>query len=89
MITRKVYGHVARRMRQIQNLSLRQVSASAGISIAHLSEFERGIKEMSSELVSDLCKALKLKQSDFMFLAYREMVEGERREAVRAQAKAN
>ena len=80
MRLRVAYGHVARRVRQTKNLSLRQVSEKAGISIAHLSEFERGIKEMSSELFIDLCTALGMKQSELMLEAYRVVIKGEQRE---------
>jgi transcriptional regulator with XRE-family HTH domain len=89
MRVRGAFGHVTRMLRQNNNLSLRQTSALTGISIAHLSEFERGKKEMSSELSMALCKGIGIKQSDFMFLAYRAMLEVERREAIKATAKTN
>ena len=79
MRLRVASGHVARRIRQNKNLSLRDVSQTAGISIAHLSEFERGIKEMSSELFLDLCKALEVRQSEFMLEACRVLAKGEQR----------
>lgn len=88
MKMRVAYGHIVRRARQTSNLSLRQVSERTGISVAHLSEFERGIKEMSSELFQALCSGLELKQSEIMLEAYRLIVKGEQSEAKRL-AKAN
>lgn len=60
---------------------MRDLSSKSGISIAHLSEFERGIKEMSSELLDSLATGLQIKQSDILLEAYRLIVREEQREA--------
>jgi transcriptional regulator with XRE-family HTH domain len=74
-------GHTTRIIRQQSNLTLRDLSSKSGISIAHLSEFERGIKEMSSELLDSLATGLQIKQSDILLEAYRLIVREEQREA--------
>lgn len=81
MKLRTAMGHTARIIRQQKNLTMRQLSTKSGISIAHLSEFERGIKEMSSELLGSLATGLQIKQSDIILEAYRLIVREEQREA--------
>ena len=74
-------GHTARILRQQMDLSLREVSHRSGISLAHLSEFERGQNEISSELLSALSTGLQVKQSDIILEAYKLIVREEQREA--------
>lgn len=81
MKLRSAMGHTARIIRQQKNLTLRQLSLRSGISLAHLSEFERGIKEMSSELLDSLATGLQIKQSDIILEAYRLIIREEQREA--------
>lgn len=84
MKLRVALGHCVRQIRWQKGLSMRDLSGSSGISIAHISEFERGIKEMSSELLEALCKGLECKQSELMLEAYRVVVKQEnRRETTR------
>jgi transcriptional regulator with XRE-family HTH domain len=45
-------------MRVRQGRTLREVSASARVSLGYLSEVERGRKEASSELLAAICAAL-------------------------------
>ena len=54
----EVYGRLLRRMRQQQGRTLAEVAAEAGISMAYLSEIERGLKEPSSEILAAVCGAL-------------------------------
>jgi transcriptional regulator with XRE-family HTH domain len=49
---------VLRRLRLRQGRTLREVSASARVSLGYLSEVERGQKEASSELLAAICGAL-------------------------------
>jgi transcriptional regulator with XRE-family HTH domain len=49
---------VLRRLRIRQGRTLREVSASARVSLGYLSEVERGRKEASSELLAAICAAL-------------------------------
>jgi transcriptional regulator with XRE-family HTH domain len=47
-----------------QRRTLREVSASARVSLGYLSEVERGQKEPSSELLAAICSALDVELSD-------------------------
>ena len=54
----QLLGDVLRRLRLRQGRTLREVSASARVSLGYLSEVERGQKEASSELLAAICGAL-------------------------------
>lgn len=58
VIIRRVIGEELRRNRLGQGRTLRDVSASAQVSLGYLSEVERGRKEASSELLASICGAL-------------------------------
>jgi len=58
ILLRQLLGDVLRRMRVRQGRTLREVSASARVSLGYLSEVERGRKEASSELLAAICSAL-------------------------------
>jgi transcriptional regulator with XRE-family HTH domain len=58
ILLRQLLGDVLRRMRVRQGRTLREVSASARVSLGYLSEVERGRKEASSELLAAICAAL-------------------------------
>jgi transcriptional regulator with XRE-family HTH domain len=58
VLLRRLIGDVLRRHRQRQGRTLRDVSASAQVSLGYLSEVERGRKEASSELLAAICQAL-------------------------------
>jgi transcriptional regulator with XRE-family HTH domain len=47
-----------------QRRTLREVSATARVSLGYLSEVERGQKEPSSELLAAICGALDVELSD-------------------------
>jgi transcriptional regulator with XRE-family HTH domain len=47
-----------------QRRTLREVSASARVSLGYLSEVERGQKEPSSELLAAICSALDVELSE-------------------------
>jgi transcriptional regulator with XRE-family HTH domain len=57
-LLRQLLGDVLRRLRIRQGRTLREVSASARVSLGYLSEVERGRKEASSELLTAICAAL-------------------------------
>src|ERR1035438_4960840 len=59
VLLRQLLGDVLRRLRLRQGRTLREVSASARVSLGYLSEVERGQKEASSELLAAICGALK------------------------------
>jgi transcriptional regulator with XRE-family HTH domain len=50
----------------LQGLTLRELSATARVSLGYISEIERGQKEASSELLSSLCTALDVPLSDVL-----------------------
>ena len=66
VLFRRVLGDVLRRERMLQGLTLREVSATARVSLGYISEIERGQKEASSELLSSLCGALDTPLSDVL-----------------------
>lgn len=66
VLLRRELGDVLREQRQHQGRTLREVSASASVSLGYLSEVERGEKEASSELLASICKALDLPLSQML-----------------------
>jgi hypothetical protein len=57
---RQVVGTVLRDERHSQNRTLADVAAAAAVSLAYLSEVERGRKEISSDLLDAVGAALEL-----------------------------
>ena len=58
VLMREALGETLRELRRTENLTLREVSAKARVSLGYLSEIERGQKEASSELLAAICTAL-------------------------------
>ena len=63
-VLRQVVGETLRGLRLRQRRTLREVSASARVSLGYLSEVERGQKEPSSELLAAICGALDVELSE-------------------------
>ena len=63
ILLRHELGEVLRERRQDQSRTLRDVAASASVSLGYLSEIERGVKEASSELLAAVCDALDVPMS--------------------------
>ena len=63
-VLREVVGSTLRAARMRQSRTLREVSASARVSLGYLSEVERGQKEPSSELLAAICSALDVELSE-------------------------
>jgi len=63
-VLRQVVGDTLRALRLRQRRTLREVSASARVSLGYLSEVERGQKEPSSELLAAIASALDVELSD-------------------------
>ncbi|SHG77642.1 Helix-turn-helix domain-containing protein [Jatrophihabitans endophyticus] len=63
-VLREVVGDTLRGLRMRQRRTLREVSASARVSLGYLSEVERGQKEPSSELLAAICGALEVELSE-------------------------
>src|ERR1700749_2204273 len=66
ILLRQLLGDVLRRLRIRQGRTLREVSASARVSLGYLSEVERGRKEASSELLAAICDALELPLAELL-----------------------
>jgi XRE family transcriptional regulator, stress-response regulator len=63
-VLRQVVGETLRAVRMRQRRTLREVSATARVSLGYLSEVERGQKEPSSELLAAICGALDVELSE-------------------------
>src|ERR1700710_968915 len=63
-VLRQIVGETLRGFRMRQRRTLREVSATARVSLGYLSEVERGQKEPSSELLAAICSALAVELSD-------------------------
>ena len=72
VLLRHLLGDALRRLRLRQGRTLREVSATARVSLGYLSEVERGRKEASSELLASICDALGAPLSQVM----REVSDG-------------
>jgi transcriptional regulator with XRE-family HTH domain len=64
LVLRQVIGETLRSARMRQQRTLREVSASARVSLGYLSEVERGHKEPSSELLAAIAGALDVELSE-------------------------
>lgn len=73
-LLREVYGQLLRRLRGRQGRTLTDVAARAGVSVAYLSEIERGLKEPSSEVLEAVCTALGSSITHLVGAAHRELV---------------
>lgn len=76
-LLRRELGDVLRERRRAQGLTLREVSATASVSLGYLSEVERGEKEASSELLASICGALDLPLSKVLIDVSSRMAESE------------
>lgn len=65
-LLRDVLGEQLRRLRHGQGRTLADVAAAAALSLAYLSEVERGRKEVSSEVLAALCEALGISLADLL-----------------------
>lgn len=72
-LLREIYGRLLRGLRTRQARTLAEVAARAGISLAYLSEVERGLKEPSSEVLEAVCVALGSSITDLVGAAHREL----------------
>lgn len=77
ILLRRELGDVLREQRQAQGKTLREVSATASVSLGYLSEIERGTKEASSELLFSVCSALGLPLSHVLGAVSERVAETE------------
>ena len=77
-LLRRELGDVLRERRRAQGRTLREVSATASVSLGYLSEVERGEKEASSRLLASICGALELPLSQVLIDVSSRMAEERR-----------
>ena len=87
-VLRKVVGETLRGLRLRQRRTLREVSATARVSLGYLSEVERGQKEPSSELLAAICRALDVELSE-LFREVTDTLHREEKLALRGSLVAN
>ena len=63
---RSVIGEVLRDERHDQARTLADVADSAAVSLPYLSEVERGVKEVSSDVLAAICGALELELAEVL-----------------------
>ena len=66
MLMRHAIGAVLRRRRLERGRTLRQLAEESRVSLPYLSEIERGRKEVSSEILGILCRALDLTEKQLL-----------------------
>ncbi|MCL3861572.1 helix-turn-helix domain-containing protein [Actinotalea sp. K2] len=69
-LLRSLLGAVLRHHRLAQGRTLREVAGRAQVSVAYLSEIERGRKEVSSEVLGAVCRSLDLRLVDLVAAAH-------------------
>ncbi len=65
-LLREALGDALRGERRSRGRTLRDVAKSSQVSLAYLSEIERGQKEASSEIIASVCGALGITMFDLM-----------------------
>lgn len=73
---RDAIGTVLREERTSQQRTLADVAEEAAVSLAYLSEIERGRKDVSSELLEAVCGALVIQVPDVLERAARHLRAG-------------
>ncbi|MGH3423864.1 MAG: helix-turn-helix domain-containing protein [Nocardioidaceae bacterium] len=78
-LLREVFGEVLRRARRDRGRTLRTVAQASRVSLAYLSEIERGQKEASSEILGAVCTALGISVLDLVTQAHHDLAVRELR----------
>lgn len=81
-LLRRLVGAVLRERREDQGRTLRDVALDARVSVAYLSEIERGRKEASSEVLVAVCRALGMRLVDLVGAAHAELARHDGRVVV-------
>ena len=66
---RQALGEVIRSERQAKGLRMRDVSLNGYISLGHLSDVERGVKDVSSEMLEGIATGLNVNTFDLIIEA--------------------
>lgn len=69
LLVRVALGHSVRTMRAKAGLSMRALGKRANVSIAHLSDVERGKSEVSSEILEALAQGAGVTTEDIITFA--------------------
>ncbi len=72
----EVYGHVIRRERQDQRLTIKELGEKAGLSEIYVGEIERGQKYPSASVLESIARALSLDLAEFFELIAEEIRRG-------------
>ena len=83
---RATLGAILRRRREAGEWSLADVAGPAGISVAHLSEVERGHKDISTDRLLTVARALSVTLGELYLELARELGAGEPLNAVAWEA---
>jgi transcriptional regulator with XRE-family HTH domain len=83
---RATLGAILRRRREANEWSLVEIATGAGISTAHLSEVERGRKDISTDRLVGLARALETTAGELYLELARELGAGEPVNAVAWEA---
>ena len=83
---RATLGAILRRHREVGEWSLADVAGPAGISVAHLSEVERGHKDISTDRLLAVARALSVTLGELYMELARELGAGEPLNAVAWEA---
>jgi len=78
-LLRNRMGGILRERREQQGRTLRDVADEARVSLAYLSEVERGRKEASSEVLVAICRALGMRLVDLVGAAHAQLAQAEGR----------
>ncbi|MDM7831344.1 helix-turn-helix domain-containing protein [Cellulomonas edaphi] len=78
-LLRRLVGAILRTHREEQGRTLRDVAVQARVSVAYLSEVERGRKEASSEVLVAICRALGMRLVDLVGAAHAQLAEADGR----------
>lgn len=88
LLWRQLVGSALRRARLRRGWTLRDLAGAARVSLPYLSEIERGRKEVSSEILAAICRALGLRLSDLLDEVMQELAEQEPASAPPPRARA-
>ena len=66
---RQALGEVIRTERHARGLTMRDISLNGYVSLGHLSEVERGVKEVSSEMLDGISTGMGVKTYDLILKA--------------------
>lgn len=75
MIFKIALGHAIRETRTSKGLTLREVAANGFVSIGHLCDIERGVKDASSVVIEAIAKGLEVDPCDLVIEAGYLMAE--------------